>query len=177
MNTGFVGVRSRLSPDDVKKLLEQLATEESYYFVRSPHAVSGICRKLPDEFSLGFEGQMFNGDRELRWKKQGSVYEALILSMVEADLEGFEPIGENWEYCDRAAYFHDINEPKFPKTFIYKGEKDEKIDSKNISIGQRYFQDKRTATIHFVALTVRSENDYKSTVKAPTTYTTQPPSF
>jgi hypothetical protein len=32
----------------------------------------------------------------------------------------------------------------------------EKIVSNNISIGQRYFQEKRTATVHFVALTVRS---------------------
>lgn len=157
MNTGFVYVRSHLSSDDIKELLAELATEESYYFVRSPHAVSGICRKLPDEFSLGFEGQMFNSDRELRWKKQGGSYEALLLSSVAAYLEGFEPIGENWEYCDRAAYFHDLDEPKFPKTFIYKGENDEKIDFKNINIGQRYFQEKSTATVHFVALTVRSK--------------------
>lgn len=158
MNTGFVGARSRLSPDEVKKLLEQLATEDSYYFVRSPHAVSGICRKLPDEFFPGFEGQMFNADRELRWKKQGSVYQALLLSRVEADLEGFEPIDKDceWQICDRTAYFHRLDEPKFPKTFVYKGEKNEKIVSNNISIGQRYFQEKRTATVHFVALTVRT---------------------
>ena len=156
MNKGFVYVRSGLSRDEVKELLDKLATEESYYFVRSPHAVSGICMKLPEEFFPGFEGQMFNADRELRWKKQGSAYQALLLSRVEADLEGFEPIGENWEWCDRAAYFHRLDEPKFPKTFVYKGEKNEKIVSNNISIGQRYFQEKRTATVHFVALTVRS---------------------
>ncbi|HEY9295296.1 MAG TPA: hypothetical protein VIQ31_02780 [Phormidium sp.] len=158
MNKGFVYVRSGLSRDEVKELLEKLATEESYYFVRSPHAVSGICMKLPEEFFSGFEGQMFNADRELRWKKQGSAYQALLLSRVEADLEGFEPIDKDceWQICDRAAYFHRIDEPKFPKTFVYKGEKNEKIVSNNISIGQRYFQEKRTATVHFVALTVRS---------------------
>lgn len=158
MNTGFVGARSRLSPDEVKKLLEKLATEESYYFVRSPHAVSGMCMKLPEEFFPGFEGQMFNADREVRGKKQGSAYEALLLSRVAADLEGFEPIDKDceWQICDRTAYFHRLDEPKFPKTFVYKGEKNEKIVSNNISIGQRYFQEKRTATVHFVALTVRS---------------------
>ncbi|MEG4287357.1 hypothetical protein Q5692_01570 [Microcoleus sp. C2C3] len=158
MNKGFVYVRSGLSRDEVKELLEKLATEESYYFVRSPHAVSGICMKLPDEFFPGFEGQMFNADRELRWKKQGSAYQALLLSRVEADLEGFEPIDKDceWQICDRAAYFHRLDEPKFPKTFVYKGENDEKIVSNNISIGQRYFQEKRTATVHFVALTVTS---------------------
>lgn len=160
MNKGFVYFKPGLSPDEVKKLLEELATEENYYFVRSPHAVSGICMKLPDEFFPGFEGQMFNSDRELRWKKQGSTYEALILSRVEAnlvDLEGFKELGENWEWCDRAAYFHSLDEPKFPKTFIYQGENNKTIESKNISIGQRYFQDQRTATVHFVALTVRSK--------------------
>ncbi|MEG4584073.1 hypothetical protein QUA54_02335 [Microcoleus sp. MOSTC5] len=158
MNKGFVYVRSGLSRDEVKELLEKLATEESYYFVRSPYAVSGICMKLPEEFFPGFEGQMFNAYRELRWKKQGSAYQALILSRVEADLEGFEPIDKDceWQICDRAAYFHRLDEPKFPKSFVYKGENDEKIVSNNISIGQRYFQEKRTATVHFVALTVRS---------------------
>ena len=155
MKKGFVYVRLGLSRDEVKDLLEKLATEESYYFVRSPHAVSGICMNLPQEFP-GFEGQMFNADRELRWKKQGSAYQALLLSRVEADLAGFELIGENWEWCDRTAYFHRLDEPKFPKTFVYKGKNDEKIVSNNISIGQRYFQEKRTATVHFVALTVRS---------------------
>ena len=158
MKKGFVYVRSGLSPDEVKELLEKLATEESYYFVRLPHAVSGICMKLPEEFFPGFEGQMFNADRELRWKKQGSAYQALVLSRVEADLEGFEPIDKDceWQTCDRTAYFHPLDEPKFPKTFVYKGENNEKIVSNNISIGQRYFQEKRTATVHFVALTVRS---------------------
>ena len=158
MNKGFVYVRSGLSRDEVKELLDKLATEESYYFVRSPHAVSGMCMKLPEEFFPGFEGQMFNADRELRWKKQGSAYQALLLSRVEADLEGFEPIDKDcqWQICDRAAYFHRLDEPKFPKTFVYKGENDEKIVSNNISIGQRYFQEKRTATVHFIALTVRS---------------------
>jgi hypothetical protein len=158
MNKGFVYVRSGLSGDEVKELLEKLATEESYYFVRSPHAVSGMCMKLPDKFFPGFEGQMFNADRELRWKKQGSAYQALLLSRVEADLEGFEPIDKDceWQICDRTAYFHRLDEPKFPKSFVYKGKNDQKIVSNNISIGQRYFQEKRTATVHFVALTVRS---------------------
>ena len=153
---GYIGFKQVSSSEEIKDLFKKLAVEKSYYFVRSPHAVSGICRKLPDEFSFGFEGQMFNTDRELRWKKQANQYELLILSQVEADLEGFEKLAEEWEICDRPACFHGMDETKFPKSFIYKGENDRKIDSNNISIGQRSFQDKRTATVHFVALTVRS---------------------
>jgi hypothetical protein len=99
---------------------------------------------------------MFNTDRELRWKKQANQYELLLLSRIEADLEGFEKLTEEWEICDRPACFHDIEETKFPKSFIYQGADGQKINSQNISIGQRYFQDKKTATVHFVALTVRS---------------------
>jgi hypothetical protein len=119
---GFVYVRSGLSRDEVKELLDKLATEESYYFVRSPHAVSGICMKLPEEFFPGFEGQMFNADRELRWKKQGSAYQALLLSRVEADLEGFEPIDKDceWQICDRTAYFHPLDEPNSLKLLSIK---------------------------------------------------------
>ena len=154
---GYVGFKQVSSAADLQKLLNKLAAQKSYYFVRSPHAVSGICMKLPPEFP-GFEGQMFNADRELRWKKQANQYEILLLSRVEADLEGFDEIDKdcNWQICDRPACFHDIDETKFPKSFIYKVENDEKVDSKNINIGQRYFQDKQTATVHFVALTVRS---------------------
>jgi hypothetical protein len=154
--TGYVGFKQVSSSAELKNLLDKLAAEKSYYFVRSPHAVSGICMKLPDEFFPGFEGQMFNADRELRWKKQADQYEVLILSRVEADLEGFERLTEDWEICDRPACFHSIDETKFPKSFIYQGADGQKINSQNISIGQRYFQDKKTATVHFVALTVRS---------------------
>jgi hypothetical protein len=153
--TGYVGFKQVSSASEIKNLLDKLVAQKSYYFVRSPHAVSGICMNLPPDFP-GFEGQMFNADRELRWKKQANQYEVLILSRVEADLEGFEQLTEEWEICDRHACFHDIDETKFPKSFIYKGEKDEKVNSQNISIGQRYFQDPKTATVHFVALTVRS---------------------
>jgi hypothetical protein len=156
MNKGFVCVRSGLSSDEVKKLLEKLATEKTYYFVRSTHAVSGICMKLPPEFP-GFEGQMFDADRELRWKKQGSQYELLLLSRVEADLQlGFDAIDKNseWQICDRPAYFYNTGETRFPKGFTFKDEKDHNIEPAKIPVAQRYFQNAKTAIVHFIALTI-----------------------
>jgi hypothetical protein len=161
---GFVYVKQVSSPDELITLLEKLWIEPSYYFLRSPHAVSGIRMKLLDKFP-GFEGQMFNFERELRWKKQGNGYEVLLLSRVEADPDlGFKAVPSNrenykWEICDHNAYFYKIDETKFPKGFTYKGANDEDIDPKRISIGQRYFKDSDTATVHFVALTVSRKND------------------
>lgn len=158
---GFVDVKQVSLWDELKKLLEKLANEESYYFVRSPHAVSGIQMKLPEQFPPYFEGQMFNSEREIRWKKQGNSYEILLLSRVEIEPNlGFQPIYNEpeeieWEVCDRHAYFYDIDETKFPKSFIFKDINNQDIDPKTIPIRQRYFHEKKTATVHFVALTVK----------------------
>ncbi|MBR8832949.1 MAG: hypothetical protein DSM106950_02610 [Stigonema ocellatum SAG 48.90 = DSM 106950] len=149
---GFVYSQNKVSLDALKSLLEKLAIEPSYYFLRSAHAVSGICMKLPHEFPTP-EGQMFNGDRELRWKKQRSGYDVLLLSRVEVNLEGMQPVPNNWEIWDFNAYFYN-DETKFPNGFTFKGLNDEDI---TIPIGQRYFKDKDTATVHFIALTVKEK--------------------
>ncbi|MDF5731958.1 MAG: hypothetical protein PUP92_29130 [Rhizonema sp. PD38] len=135
-------------------MLEKLATEPSYYFLRSAHAVSGVCRKLPKEFATP-EGQMFNADCELRWKKRKLGYDVLLLSRVEVGLEGMKQDFSNWEICDFDAYLYK-NEPKFPNSFIFKGLNDEDINLDGI-IAQRYFKDADTATVHFIALTVKEK--------------------
>jgi hypothetical protein len=135
---GFAYFKHVSLSDELRALLEKLSIEPSYYFLRYPHAVSGIWMKLPEEFFPGFEGQMFNSKWELRWKKQGVGYDVLLLSRIEAapDL-GFEPVSSNskqinWEICDRNAYLHNIDETQFPKGFIYKGVNGEDIDPKTI---------------------------------------------
>jgi hypothetical protein len=150
---GFIYFKVNVSLDELQALLQQLAIEPSYYFLRSPHAVSGICMKLPPEFPT-FEGQMFNANCELRWKKHKSGYEVLLLSKTELHLEGFAEVSGNWVISDFNAYFNE-NETKFPNGFTFKGLNDENIESSKIPIGQRYFQDSDTATVHFIALTVK----------------------
>ncbi len=157
---GYVYSKQFVSQDDLKVLLEKLATKPSYYFLRSAHAVSGIRMTLPTEFPT-LEGQMFNADCELRWKKQRSSYDVLVLSRVEVDIQNIQPVlthdqTSDWEICDFNAYFYN-NETKFPNAFIFKGLEDEDIGPETIDIGQRYFKDKNTATVHFTALTVKEK--------------------
>lgn len=158
MSQGYVySSKQSVGLEELKKLLEELKQQNNYYFLRSPNAVSGITMKLPEEFPT-VEGQMFNANCELRWKKQKSGYDVLILSnSSKPDLPGFDK-STNWETSDFKAYFYE-NETKFPKDFIYRNSNSEKINPEQININQRYFRDKDTATVHFIALTLKSPTE------------------
>lgn len=131
-----------------------IALPSSYYFLRWCDRVSGIQMALPDSFPSP-EGQLFNATLELRWKQLGSNYEILILSQTEPNLEfDFSALEGDWEWSDRNAYFYDNDETKFPKGFLYQDAAGQWLNPKDIPVKQRYFQDARTSTVHFVALTV-----------------------
>ncbi|PHM10360.1 hypothetical protein [Nostoc sp. 'Peltigera malacea cyanobiont' DB3992] len=151
--SGYVYHKQLVADDELGSLITQVSNSQSYYFLRYSHAVSGICKELPDERGE-IEGQVFNSICEMRWKKDKSGYDVLILSQQKFDLKGFEKLTGNWKICDRDAYWHNPEETRFPKGFTFKGENNQSIKPKEISIKQRYFKDSATATIHFVALTV-----------------------
>lgn len=169
---GYVYSKGTVDLEELKKLLEELTGEKTYYFLRSPHEVSGICMTLPEDFPTA-EGQMFNANCELRWKRRKSGYDVLVLSKSELTLAGLKPIfkeykssePKEWIISDFDASFYN-NKPesrtkfptKFPKGFTFKGLENEEIEATAISIGQRYFKDKDTATVHFIALTI-NKND------------------
>ena len=160
---GFVGSKQVSSPDELKKLLGELSPDrENYYFVRLPHKVSGICMNLPAYFP-GFEGQMFNEKLEVRWKKQGNGYDVLLLSQEIVNSVEFNPIEVDWQISDRTAYWYLTSENKppaqFPKEFLFLDTNGKPIKPESIKIGQRYFQDKTTGTVHFVALTINPNHD------------------
>ncbi|AFY33114.1 hypothetical protein [Calothrix sp. PCC 7507] len=143
----FVGYKQVSSLEELRNLLTDYYQERSYYFLRWTHQVSGILADLPPEFSSP-EGEMFNIELELRWKQNNGGYQVLLLSQTQPKTElEFTPIGKNWKTCDRNAYLYDLDETKFPKRFIYP---------EKLSLGQRYFQDTETSTIHFVALTIKT---------------------
>jgi hypothetical protein len=145
----FVGHRQVDSADELKELIMQYATQSPrYYFLRWAHRVSGIEAELSQDFPSP-EGQVFNAALELRWKRQGSGYSVLLLSNVLDVAEGFRAIPGNWESISRSVQCHDSKETQFPKGFHFGA------DVKTDQIQQRYFRDRRTATIHFVALTIK----------------------
>ena len=142
--SAFVGTRDNLDANQLREILDNLKIAKTYYFLRWANRVSGIIDELTDFPSP--EGQMFNEDLELRWKQKGEVYEALLLSSVNDDYLDFEPLAQAWETEDCGAYFYPETETRFPKGFNYP---------KELNIAQRYFKDKHTATVHFVALTIK----------------------
>lgn len=162
--TGFVGSKQVSSADELKNLLGELSPDQqNYYFVRLPHEVSGICMKLPEKFFPGFEGQMFNEKLELRWKKQGNSYDVLLLSQETVNSDEFEKIEVDWQISDRTAYWYLTSENRppaqFPNEFLFLDSDGKPIKPESIKIGQRYFQDKTTGTVHFVALTINPNHD------------------
>ncbi len=157
--SAFVGVRKQLlTQEQLKELLQSTSNQPNYYFLRWPHKVSGIAEELPEEFPSP-EGQMFNGDRELRWKQQKpGLYTVIILSN-NGEIAGFTAIDGNWKTQQRAAYGYRTDETRFPRSLIYPESLDprfsgDKTKTNQPKLAQRYFIDANTSTVHFVALTV-----------------------
>ncbi|BAZ02574.1 hypothetical protein NIES37_65870 [Tolypothrix tenuis PCC 7101] len=144
--TAFVGVKEKLlSVAKLLDLIQEFAIEPSYYFLRWTHKVSDNWKQVPTENDFPMlEGQMFNQNCELRWKyKRKDSYEVLLLS-VAGEYADFSPVGKDWDIQDRNAHLYGSTETRFPKGFPEKA----------ANIAQRYFIDKQTSTVHFVALTI-----------------------
>ncbi|MBD2150402.1 hypothetical protein H6F44_09765 [Pseudanabaena sp. FACHB-1277] len=142
----FVGTRENLSESELNHLLQQYQGNHSYYFLRWADRVSGVIENLPD--SLSPEGQMFNADLEIRWKRKGDKYNVLLLSEYDNDypeFNGFDRFPQTWQAETRNAKFYTATETRFPKEFIYP---------EKLNFGQRYFKDQDTGIVHFVALTI-----------------------
>ncbi|MDH6085774.1 hypothetical protein [Umezakia ovalisporum] len=141
----FVGVKKYLSVTDLLSLIKKFAIEPSYYFLRWTHEVSKHWEERPEEKHFPMlEGQMFNKQCELRWKhKPKNGYEVLLLS-IGGEEPDFIKIGESWQIQEREAYLISPENKRFPKSLPPPKE----------DMAQRYFVDEKTATVHFVALTI-----------------------
>ncbi|MDY7021462.1 MAG: hypothetical protein SWJ54_08870 [Cyanobacteriota bacterium] len=150
----FVGSKKIDSVEELKELLTQNANSNSYYFLRWVDKVSGIVEKLPSNFEQNPspEGQMFNSKLELRWKRKGSGFDILLLSNSDSLPGEWKTIEEGceWETEVRNARLYDSTVTRFPHRFKYP-------DNLKTKIAQRYFKNKETLTVHFIALTVQEE--------------------
>lgn len=175
----FVGVNQKpLSAKELIELLEKFTSSPSYYFLRWTNRVGGfwerrnkefpdleadILRRLqesqdnvgnnliskPTEPFPSPEGQLFNSVLEIRWKQQKGGYQVLLLSSEKIEnilSDDFKPISDSWEILEQSALIHSHTETRFPKNLNFE----------KLNIAQRYFRDKNTATVHFVALTVKN---------------------
>lgn len=133
----FVGT-AMLSATELQDFLETWS--ECHWFQRWPHCVRW---EAPDWEALSPIGQVFNRDRELRWKQRGDRFDVLLLSRIALPPE-FEAIGQGWRYRDRSAHFYPKTDTRLPRSLSYP----------DINIAQRYFMDAQTAVVQFVALTL-----------------------
>jgi hypothetical protein len=149
----FVGcLKNPVDKEELRELFKQFEAPKFLYFLRWPHKVSGFIPKLEGELSP--EGQLITSNCELRWKQKIGKFDALLLSKDDVsspDLSAFEAIDGDWQLEDHEAEIHGKNkdkergsETRFPKDFRNSAS----------SIKQRYFIDRRTGTVHFVALTL-----------------------
>ncbi len=143
--SAFVGFKHNVSESELETLLKQYHTAKSRYFLRWAHCVSGIEREFPKEFPSP-EGQMFDHDREIRWKQKGDHFSVLMLSIDEET--GFTAINKTWATKSYQAKIYPRTETRFPNG----------IQDQGVNIAQRCFVDARTATVHFVALTVEDKS-------------------
>ncbi len=142
--SAFVGFKHNVSESELQQLLNQYKTAKSRYFLRWAHRVSGIEDKLSDFPSP--EGQMFDRDRELRWRQQGEQFSVLMLSVHEE--EGFTAIAKQWTAKSYNANLYPKTETRFPRGIRVSKE----AQDQEVNVGQRCFIDAQTATVHFVAL-------------------------
>ena len=160
----FVGTKTLDSLAELQKFVGGIKQEQDYYFLRSPHKVSGIKSELTKEFNSANEGQVFNSQWELRWQKKGTGYNLLLLSKENTDIcSQFVAVPFEWKTEDRKALLYESNEisereirskeTRFPKGFVHNFASKESETNKP-TIGQRYFFNSQTATVHFVALTL-----------------------
>lgn len=141
--SAFVGTKMVETDEEIKTLIDRVLGSDRCYFLRWPDKVSGLCRSLPDGFPSP-EGEVFTSDCALRWKAQGKRYSVLLLSTTNG-VKGFDPIDADWGFRDLPGKVYPATETRLPQEVVHRG----------INIEQRYFLDKKTETVHFVAFVKR----------------------
>ncbi|MEL6326257.1 MAG: hypothetical protein AAFQ61_05055 [Cyanobacteria bacterium J06626_23] len=147
-NTGYVSTAEGINLDQLKTLIEKHIIAPHWQFLGWPHSVELLD---PDQQINPDcdEGQVFNPNSELRWRRRGQTYDVLLLS-IYSDQTGLTPLAEDWTVQEHNAQFYPRTETRFPKGLGYQ--------EKGLDIGQRYFIDSTTAYVQFIALRVNHDS-------------------
>ena len=150
MSEAFIGVTpAPIGLEVLKATIERCVSDRGWQFLRWPHRVEllpmkGPLKELCKDFDTCPEGQAFDENRELRWKRTGEGYEVLLLSAT-GGVEALSAIGQQWQTKAFAARAYPHTETRFPR----------KVEiPDNLDLGQRYFIDAETASVQFIALRV-----------------------
>lgn len=121
----------------------QLKRAGFHFFLRWPHRVSGIISRpqLPSNFPSP-EGQAFNQSVELRWQLRDDRFDLLWLGL-ESGAGSFSDLPGDWDCADHLAVPYEDTATRLPQAILIP---------QGMTLGQRYFRDRRTAIIHFVSL-------------------------
>ena len=159
MSAGFVSLSEQpVALSVVKKLVRGCFAEKGLVCLRSPHKIELLPFSALSNAELRCtEGQAFDHQRELRWRKVGDAYDILLLSTVgneaiahEIGLKAMqrrdtaetnEPI--HWEVRLLNALAYADTETRLPRSA--------KIPN-GLDIQQRYFIDDKTKYVQFVSL-------------------------
>lgn len=147
MTQCFVGVRGTpIDQNQLQDILKQAFGDaaDCWHCLRWPDRISPFGQGVPEEFSCQ-EGQVFSPTRELRWTySHQDLYDVLLLSTTGA-MKGFEPLGDQWEIKDLSAV-SGVSEPS--RRFGVPAQ------PQDLELGQRYFMDRISGVVQFVALRV-----------------------
>lgn len=154
MSQPYVGVSSdSLNAKTLQALVKHCFSERCWHCLQWPHMIKFQAGQ-PADFS-STEGQVFDQNRELRWKQSKGTFDVLLLSENSIDdslqlVEGAVPldqvlktINRKWATKPLPAKAYPPTETRFPRELTYP---------KELDLGQRYFLDANTEIVHFVAL-------------------------
>ena len=149
MSNQYVGVSYLADIAAVTQWVNELIGSDGYLFFDG--RIRFIVHQLsepPDEGLNCPEGQAFNQNKELRWKRASRRLMSCCCFLSQKKrsrlpIAQFSAIGSSWETKALDAKSYPATETRFPKKITIP---------EGLDLGQRYFIDAETACVQFIAL-------------------------
>ena len=99
--------------DDLARLARKYLGERVWHWVADP-AHLDVREDYPEDWKG--QGAVFNEKGELRWQREESSYQALLLT--EAPIEGLTSLPGEWTVDVQTLFLQDLEEPKLNPQFV-----------------------------------------------------------